>query len=133
VRGGALIGMMLAILGVAVVAAPTDARGAKTPRVLCAAKNAPDCGTVLVHVYGVGGPHPGGQHPQEGHALHIAKLGPRGEVLGSVTTGRHRVSLLPGRYDVAVNTSATPPRGESATVTLSAGQTQEVTLTIPEK
>lgn len=129
----ALVGVMAVILGIAAV--PTVAQGrsdrSTSHDVLCSAKKASDCGTLIVHVSRVRRSVSAAKHPLERQPLRIAKLGTHGEVLHSLATRKHRVRLAPGRYVVGV--IGIGPRSKTANVSVRARQTEEVTFIIEEK
>ena len=116
--------------------APTTEPEKKTPtnkkhQARCPAKRS-KCATLIVHVYGYGGPAggrsrgPGGSHVLEGERLRIVKLGASGASLNSVETSKHRVRLTPGRYEVTAETGG--PSSQSTKVVVRAGETREVTI-----
>jgi hypothetical protein len=55
----------------------------------------------------------------------IVKLGPAGEVLTKLVTGQHTVHVAPGTYEIRASEK---PSENWPRVTVTAGQTQEVTL-----
>ena len=112
----------------------------KTPtkrhRAQCPTKK-PKCATLIIHVYGYGGPAgdrgrgPGGSHVLEGERLRIRKLAVSGAVLNSVETSTHKVRLTPGRYEVTAETGG--PSSESTKVVLRARETRAVTIKLSTK
>ena len=99
------------------------------------------CGTLIIHVYGHGGPPPprhGGPDALEGERLEITRLGPAGpESSTSIETREHTVRVVPGEYEIAVLTdrSTTADGGihgamETTDVTVLARQEREVTINI---
>jgi hypothetical protein len=87
--------------------------------------------TIVVHVYDQGGPAgcTGTKCPAEQAPVYVDALNPDGEVLSSFHTTDHRISVEPGEYEVAQN-SALLARSEGKKVTVAAGQTSEVTLSV---
>ena len=98
--------------------------GAKKPQVLCTAK-ASRCATLIIHVYGSGGPAPGlDRAPLETQKVRVEKLGAHDEVLASIVTRNHRLRIAPGRYKATLG-------GEGMfgkKVVVRAGQAREITL-----
>lgn len=68
--------------------------------------------------------------PEEGVQLRVSRLGSADEAASSIDTSEHTVHVAPGRYEVAltVDTAYKPQQ-----VTVTAGQTQEVTIEILRK
>ena len=156
VRGA---GALAALLGIAAIPAVSYAGGGKNVRLLCAAKRASDCGTLVIRVYGVvelEEPEEPERPPRrildDGGPLRIAKLGsgprcetalPRcwGKVLRSMQTGRYTLRVSPGRFGIAALEAAEPggdwsypgaPVYTAKEVTVDAGQTVEATLQIDD-
>lgn len=129
----ALVGGIAVILGIATC--PTLALGRSersTHRdVLCSAKKASDCGTLIVHVSRVRGSLSAAKDPLQGQPLHIAKVGTHGKVLHIIATRKHHVRVAPGRYVVGL--IGIGPRSKTANVVVQAGQTEQVTFIIEEK
>ena len=76
------MGILVSILGIAMIPAVGYAGGGRNVRLLCAARRASKCGTLVIRVYGVdelpvpGQPEPPPRRvPDEGGPLRIAKLG----------------------------------------------------------
>lgn len=89
--------------------------------------------TLIIHVYGCGGPVMGCHH-YEDLALLVTRLGPAGEALSSIELHpeSHTVHVAPGEYEVAYLTEpgGRPVTGfdRSARATVVAGQEQEIKL-----
>jgi hypothetical protein len=100
----------------------------KKHRAQCPAKK---CATLIVHVYSTAGREllPGEplRVPDESARLRITQIGPRGSAPRSWTTSDRTMHVVPGRYEIAF---AARTAGEPRSVTMKAGQTLEVTLTI---
>ena len=141
---------LAALLGIAAMPAVSYSAHVKKPHWLCGARPS-ECATLIVHTRLVGCPLVTGEcQPQplrNPKALRISKLGsgprcdngklPRcwGTVLGNWYTEAHEVRVAPGHYGIAALESDSPSarlvhRSFSQEVTVSAGQTLEVTLPI---
>ena len=145
-RGGVSMGLLAGILGMAAIPAVSDSahtkkHQTKKPPWLCSA-HASQCGTIHVLVYTSGGKKgEGTEGPYEhNERLSIGTLGDECGVYKAADQSRcfytkeDPLHVAPGAYEVAVveNTNETlrPRIYDSQTVTVSATQTQEVTLTI---
>jgi hypothetical protein len=84
--------------------------------------------TLIVHVYKAGG---SATEADEEAPLHISKLR-TGQFLGKLDTSEHTVHVTPGEYEVTALdiTNPTTVALASTRVWVSAGQTQEVALTV---
>jgi hypothetical protein len=134
------VAVLAAVLGIAAIPAASYPAHAAKHQAGCAAK-APRCATLIVHVYGGGGPRPTPEElsrfpngrPLAGQPLRIARLGPDARVHSSRITQRHTLRLSPGRYGVAAMSGGFGTEVlATKKVTLSAGQTLEITLHINE-
>ena len=113
----------------------SSAGGAKKPQVLCTAKKASQCATLIIHAYADGGPPraaPAIPPDPEGqvNALSITRLALDGKVLGSLETYTpETVHVVPGLYEAQVMEG---PRTWSSpkNLAVSAGQTRRVTFEV---
>jgi hypothetical protein len=140
VARGALIRTIVAMSAIAVFPAVSYSARASKPRWLCSA-HASSCATLIIHAYrATGGCFLEGEQPcvdpekvvPATRPLRIEKRGPppRGKVLSSWVTEEHELRVVPGRYRVYVIRRAgfSAPASNTPTVTVSAGQTLEITL-----
>lgn len=84
--------------------------------------------TLIVHVYQTGD---SGTEADEGAPLYISDVG-EGRFVGKLETSEHTVHVRPSRYEITAlsMTNPTTVALASTIVTVSAGQTLELTLTI---
>lgn len=126
------------VLGIVAIPAVSYSAKAKKPQWLCSLQ-APTCATLVVHVYFKSALRP--RHKAEVRLLEhfLLRLEKQGEKcsLRCFYTRHDTESLAPGSYEVAAvstNRARTQSRPyDSEVVTVSAGQTQEVTLRIVGK
>jgi hypothetical protein len=131
----ASIGTIVAIFGIATVPVGGALAAAKRHSVVCTA-TASRCGTLIVHVYGGGGPLGAPRGQERGgllvlynQPLLIAKLGTE---RGRVETSKHRLRLTPGDYLVMAE-EVRPTKSAETDVVVRAGETREITLKINMK
>lgn len=142
VRRTAFIGLIAAILGVAVAPSASYSAGTAKPDWVCPG-GAAKCATVRVYVRLVGcgevGPAPerSPASPLGGLHLHVARLGSGSSCTGAVAcwrdilrncfTGQHLLRLAPGRYGIATQYYTNSP---ATTLVLREGERRQVTLKI---
>ena len=93
-----------------------------------------EAGTLVVHVYTVGGPAPpigcyGTKCPNESTPIYVARLGLSRKIVHLTETKEHTVHVAPGEYEVALNETLLAHK-QGKRVTVKAGRTVELTLTI---
>lgn len=117
------IGLIVAAFAGTAFPAVSTATMVKKHKVLCASKRASECATLVVHVYGNGGPN-GKRVRLESQKVNIVQLRAGGKGSSVIVTREHRVHVIPGRYKVSLGGPF------ERKVILHAGQTREITLEI---
>ena len=134
VLAGGVAGLA-AVLGMAAIAAVSHGGVAMEPNVLCSPGKVSACATLIIHEY-FRPVIPGenvARRPEEHGCLRVRN----DQTLSSKTTRAHKLRVAPGRYEIAA-VSGGPLLCESPTyvkktVTVSKGQTRDVTLEVRGK